>query len=260
MKKNLYYRAVSGRKNSIKDMIGAFFYGLSGYPRILLEVFIRKNFGERYFTLSAASVNFIVLFFIPFFMDMIPNRGYYGGSDTSFGDVILKNITWYLFLATYIYFCILRWKEIKKSKRIYDFTRYSLSDGTTDPRLSSIKINGKQVDNRTLETLIEPAFFFVIGVILLICVQKIGLLLILASIIYSLSYYYAYRHGDNFVLDKIDEMISIKNMYKSFVDGLNPDETDGFKTRGERPKDAGYRRKLVEEMIVDDDDDDNFAV
>ena len=256
MKKNLYYRATDGRKNSIKDAIFSFFYSLSHYPRILLEVFIRKNFGERYFTLSAALVNFVVLFFVPLAIDSLHSMRSFGGR-SSMGGTILTNITWYIFLAAYLYFSIQRRKEITTSKTMYDFTKYSLYDGDYDPRLKAIKINGKLVDNRQLEILIEPAAFLAIGIILTLCAQMVGILLIVSSIIYSLSYSWAYRHGDNFVLDKIDEMISIKQFHKSFVEGIDTD----YKVRGNRPVDPEYRNDIANECIVDDDfENQTYAV
>ena len=54
MTKNLYYRTVFMRVNSIKEIILGFFLAIASYPRMLLEVFTRKNMGERYFSLATA--------------------------------------------------------------------------------------------------------------------------------------------------------------------------------------------------------------
>ena len=54
MQKNLYYRAIARRENMFKLLLLSFFNFFSSYARLLLEVFTRKNFGERYFRLSSA--------------------------------------------------------------------------------------------------------------------------------------------------------------------------------------------------------------
>jgi len=84
--------------------------------------------------------------------------------------------------------------------------------------------------------------------------------LVSISIIYSLSYVAAWRSGDDYILDIIDEMISVRNNQKSFVEGLDADQTDGYKMRGHRPTDPEFRRKVADEMIIEDDDNPTFAL
>src|SRR5580698_10190152 len=66
MKKNLYYRDTLRRENMLKVFILSLFSLFASYPRLLLEVFIRKNFGARYFKLSSALTVAFLLAFVPY--------------------------------------------------------------------------------------------------------------------------------------------------------------------------------------------------
>ncbi|CAG5011145.1 hypothetical protein DYBT9275_04891 [Dyadobacter sp. CECT 9275] len=54
MKTNLYYRAVFRRQSMLNEFVMDFFLYFCSYPRLMLEVFVRKNFGERYFSFFSA--------------------------------------------------------------------------------------------------------------------------------------------------------------------------------------------------------------
>ena len=82
--------------------------------------------------------------------------------------------------------------------------------------------------------------------------QLIGFILVICSIVYSLSYRAAYYQGDQFVMDKIDEMICNEELVKSFVEGRTPDETRGFNFYGRRPADPETRRRVAETFVEDE--------
>ena len=107
---------------------------------------------------------------------------------------------------------------------------------------------------RRIETLIEPLTFGVIGFVLMAFGQALGGFLILCSLIYSLSYMAAYKIGDDFVMDKIDENIHNEEMVNSFVDGFDPSQTRGVKYYGRRPADPEIRRKVVESFMEEESD------
>ena len=50
MKKNIYYSEVVIRKNLVKSNLLNWLFALSSLLRVPVEVFLRKNFGERYFS------------------------------------------------------------------------------------------------------------------------------------------------------------------------------------------------------------------
>ena len=253
MKKNLYYRTVFRRKNAIKEFLLTFFLGVASWPRLLLEVFIRKNFGERYFSFSTAIIMTVILAIFPYAIAQAQSYSSFGGGGISFWSFVGHNLTWYIFLALFIIVCLRRRHEVKRLPSVFDFERFSLSAGIVNPAFFTIKLGGKDPDIRTVETLIEPAFFLIIGVVLALMAQSVGVLIVVCSIIYSLSYFGAYYIGDNFIMDKIDEMICNENLVASFVDGRKPEETKGFNAYGRKPDNKEFRRRVVDSFFEDDE-------
>lgn len=262
MEKNLYYRAVLRRPNIIKEALFAFFLSLASYPRLLLEVFVRKNFGERYFRFSTVILTSIFLIIIPFVLNKLfspigvrPHQAYYQGdrdvSAPASPFSMAHFITWYIFIAAFIYVSYLRKLEIKRNPSVFDFARYSLFSGTINPMFLKLSFSQRQTDTRLIETVLEPAFFFIIGFLLCLFQQWIGLLIILCSIVYAGSYFASYHVGDNFVMDKIDEMICNAELKKAFVNDLNADETRGFRFIGRKPADIEKRKQMLPFMTQD---------
>ena len=259
MKKNLYYRTVFKRTNAVKEAFLGLFLALSSYPRLLLEVFIRRNFGERYFSFSGAVFLSVLLGLYPILLysSLGMFRSYSYGSytnDFSFSNFLLHYATWYVFLAGFIIMAIRRRDEIKHLPSVFDFARFSLSSGHLHPHLLAVKIRGNKVSIRTIETVLEPGFFFLVGSLLWMFGQGVGHLLVVCSVIYSYSYQAAYYQGDNFVMDKIDEMICNEEMVKAFVEGRDPSETRGFNFYGRRPSDPETRRRVADTFIETDED------
>ena len=246
MKKNLYYQIMYRRGNFIKEFILGLFMGISSWLRLLLEVFIRKNMGERYFSFSSSIIVAVLLALLPF---QIAEVHRFFSGDFSFWQVIGRNILWYLYLIAFLYHADLRRREVKRLPSVFDFARFSLSTGNIHPQFYNFSIDGTTPSVRTIETLLEPAFFFIIGLLLAIIGQSLGILLIVCSIIYSLSYVAAYHLGDNFVMDTIDEMICNEELVAAFVEGRDPSQTRGFNPYGRKPSDPEMRRRVVDDMM-----------
>ena len=255
MKKNLYYKTMFRRHNRVKEFFFNLFLSICSIPRILLEVFVRKNFGERYFSFSTAMIAAFILFWIPFFtmsFTVAISRSQ-GWIESKFLIFILFYLTWYAGLAAFVYMCIKRRNEIKHLPSVFDFARFSLSAGTIHPEFYKISIKGKHFNVRQIETMIEPAFFFLIGFTLFLMGQIVGNLIMFCAVCYSISYFATYWQGDNFIMDKIDEMILNEEYVNAFVDGMDPDDTRGVRYYGRAPVDPEVRRQLVDSIIVDTD-------
>ncbi len=256
MQKNLYFRTVFKRENVFLKVLFNTFLSLCSWPRLLLEVFLRKNFGERYFTLVSAITVAVILIFIPLGADqlfsMFNPYGRHGGQESNFWT---KYATWYVFLAAFLYFSFMRSEEIKRNPSVYDFGRFSLCAGDINPVFYKLNFWGKAT-SRKIEIFYEPALFFIAGIILMFIGQKLGLLLIISSIFYSLSYAGAYKNGDNFVLDKIDEMIISEETEKAFVYDEEINNTRGVKFRIRKPNGEDLRRRVAETFIEEDDNDE----
>lgn len=249
MKKNLYYRTVFKRSNAFKEGLLAFFLAFCSWPRLLLEVFIRKNFGERYFSFSTAMTVAFILALLP----LIYLEGYSRIARSSEDMTFITHFTtWYVYLAGFLYMCFQRREEIKHLPSVFDFGRFSLSTGEIHPRFREVTFNGVPADIRTIEIWLEPLPFAIVSFVLWFMGQPIGFIIFLSSIFYSLSYAGAYHQGDHFIMDKIDEMICNEEMVNSFVEGRDASQTRGVSFYGRRPADPDTRRKLVDNFIEED--------
>lgn len=265
MAKNLYYKGVLQRDNFFQKLVLSFFAFWASYPRLLLEVFIRKNFGERYFRLSSAITVVILFGALPFFLkwasrilggliapgnagadfdlDVVPEARTAGSSSMT------GYVAWFIFLAIFLAFSIKRHIEKRRNPSVFDFAKFSLYSGDINPAFFKVQIAGKKPHIRLVETLLEPAPFFIAGLVLWLLNQNLGILLVVCSIFYALGYVAAYRIGDDFVMDKIDEMICNQELKKAFVDGLDENKTRGFRFVGHRPEDIETRRQILPLML-----------
>ncbi|WP_421825930.1 hypothetical protein [Larkinella sp.] len=247
--KNLYFRYMFMRKHPIRDAFDNFFIAFCAYPRLLLEVFIRRDFGRRYFSFSSAMFLFLVLATLPliallFFRDYLPQ----------YSTVLFFGLfsTWYAYLAGFLYMSIKRRQELKRHGNL-DLTYFTKSSGFVHPRFLNFHFRGKQVTPRTIETVLEPGFFFIIGFNLWIFGQPLGHLLAICSIFYSLSYRAAYRRGDHYIWDKTDEWICNRVLAPAFLEGRNANESLGFQFRGHRPANPEMREQIVKTFFEEEE-------
>ncbi|WP_138477126.1 hypothetical protein [Dyadobacter bucti] len=252
MKKNLYFRAVLRRSNPVKELFFNLFTAIASWPRLLLEVFIRKNFGERYFSFSNAVIMAL------FLAGLLPLFGLLTSVFTSYFNMkyfLMNHLTWYLFLIVLVFVAYLKKREIKRLPSVFDFARFSLSTGEINPLFYTIKIKGNYVETREIETICEPLFCMIIGLLIILAGQVVGILIVFCSIVYSLSYMAAYHVGDNFVMDKIDELLCNQELYNAFVDGVDPSKTRGVNYYGRRPADPEARRRVADAFIDQDEEE-----
>ncbi len=249
MKKRMYYQSMFRRQFFIKMLVLDYFYSASELFRVPIEMLIRKNFGERYFGLYVSVVIGLFLLAYPF---LSSKYNLHGEMDAA---TLLQYFgTWYLYTATYIYCLFKRYREVRREPSVFDFARFSLSTGTIHPFFTERFLKDGKVNFRRIQTLAEPGVFFIAGAILSFLSQPIGYLLFICSIVYSLGYVAAYTKGDEFVMDKIDEMICNRELSATFVDGNESDT--GFQFYGTRPNDEKLREDLYESMTPGDDEED----
>lgn len=256
MKRNLYYSTVYKRQNVLKMSILNFFLVISSYPRLMLEVFLRKNMGERYFNLASAITVAIIFGIAPFLV----GRSYY-----SFGQMLSEQKLYYAFLALFLVFSYLRHLEVKREPSVFDFARFSASSGRIHPIFFKIQLFGKKPSIRTVEIYYEAMPFFLAGILLAITEISplLGLLFIICSLIYSFSHSGAYMIGDDFIMDRIDEIISNEDLAAAFIkDEVSP---RGFRWYGKKPNSQELREEYFEDICFEggddgDDDDDPEAV
>ncbi len=257
MKKNLYYETVYGRKNAFKQIFYGIFSSLSSYPKLLLEVFIRKNFGERYFNLGSAFGAAVVFAVLPKF---VYNAVTFGNFRVQAGDFWKEFALWYVFLLAFLVVSVKRWAENRRNLSVFDFGRFSRYAGDIDARFYQVPVQGKAPDVRTVETVLEPSLFLLIGIFLCLFGQWAGFMLIICSAVYSFSYMAAYHHGDEFVMNLIDQLIMNKEMEENFVeDAGNPEGRPNNYHFIKKPRSKELRAKLLGAILQDEEDDVTMA-
>jgi hypothetical protein len=249
IKKNEFYSVMFGRQNAIKNFIYGFFIAIASWPRLLLEVFVRKEFGERYFSFSTSCIIFIILAGYPYALAYAHSFG-----RVSVFDILWENLLWYMFLFSFMYCCFQRRKELNKRPKTYSKNYFSLSSGIANPKFDYNKIFGTQVKSYYIVTLIEPGIFFVIGVLLILIHQKtLGITLTICSIIYSISWRAQYAICHNKMLELFDIGICHDEMTSS-LSGKSPDKTKGFNSYSRRDVDEDEAEKLFSDEDANDDE------
>lgn len=248
--KETYFRVLFKRENVVKNFLLKLFIGSTSFCRLIIEVFIRRNMGKRYFNLPAAFFTALFLFIVPMLPMVFPVflNSYYA---PTFWGTIKEYWVWYLFIAVFLFFSYLRYKDIKHIKALYDFNHFSLSSGEILPFYWQLKFKGKPFTPRTLETFIEPLPFFIGGILMMILGQKLlGALFIFSAIVYCISYARAYAIGDEFMYDKIDKRICNEEIARTFV--TDEPTGRGFRFYGEKPNSKETREEIYKDMVDDD--------
>lgn len=254
MKKEVFYAAGISRPDVVKQVTSEVFMQICSWPRLLLEVFSRKNLGVRYMNMLTAVLLIIGLSLLPLFITLgyrLLGGGFH--SATLSTDFYFRYATWYLYLGIYFIVCLKRKNEISRRPSVFDFSQYTKSAGVIQPFIRNIKWKGKVVDIRTFETIIEPSLFFIIGLALWVFKQNVGMLIMICSFFYSMSYFAAYHKGDEFIMDKIDETICKQDIGYTMLEGREPSEERGLRFYGTLPIDPANRKLLAESFFEEDE-------
>ncbi|OOQ57399.1 hypothetical protein BC343_14970 [Mucilaginibacter pedocola] len=230
-----------GRMNVLKRYVLVFFFGISSFPRLLLEVHLRKNFGYRYFkSISALTIGIPMLIY--------PIAVGFGTVDSfkGFLDYLLHYASWFGFMALFAYACVKRQHEVTHEPGVYDFAKVSDYSGDRNPILENLILFGKPVTTKMVITLIEPGIFFFIGLGLIIFKQPIGGVLLVCSIMYSLCYFGAIYLADESMMDTIDDIIRQEELANVIVKGRGPEKTRGFEMFCDFPESVDLRQKIFE--------------
>lgn len=261
MKKNLYFRDALQRENGFKKIIFNIFTVLASPSRIFLEVFVRENFGKRYFSRSGVLVIAFVMALLPVFIYQARYIAFAAsGLEIDATFMWAHFATWYALIVAFLAISWKRYQEIENSPSVFDFGKFSLYSGDIHPLFTSIPARlGLDVSMRTIEIIYEPLFFFLIGLLLNLCGQYIGGYIQGCSLCYALSYAAQYWNSDNFIMDKIDEIIMNEELESAFVDEAGPEDCRGVRFHMEKPRDRSLRRKLAQSFIENDDKNDPIS-
>lgn len=249
MKSSNHFRKVIRRENALKNGIYNLFMSMASFSWLLFEVFTRCDFGERYFRLSASLTLVFVLALYP----LVPSNLMSVMSGAGFSLIpATKYITWYLFLAAHVYASIGHYKDKNRNRARATNAQYSLFNGNFNETMHNRLSEDDLADRRFMETFLEPALFLALGIILILFGQSLGNLLVINAVIYSIAYCAAYKEGDDFVMDTIDEGIRKDNFHAAFVEQKDARETCNYRFVGSVPKDLEMRKKIAQQIIEEE--------
>lgn len=234
-KQNIFRSIQAGRSNVFFQFITDILFGLSSYPSHISEVFLRKKFGERYFTSATAIVIFLFMIWAWFMADR-------------FGANFL-GFTWLLFALVFLVQSIRHRMEIRKFGTTYDFERFSYSHGEILPFWWGII--GKQVGRFTITQyhvfiLLEPALPTLIGLFLITMpfTRGIGLLIFVSGLSFGYRNFMKAHIARGFVLDQIDDQIVTEAKHDVLVEQKPMSETKGLSFPIELPKSVELREGI----------------
>ena len=238
-----------------------FFFSICSWPRLILEVFIRRDMGERYFSFSMVISALLTFLCIPLLFvatsalndSMMSPYGGYGhrSHDNHYGTYI--GII--AFAAAFFYAGLQRRKEIARLPSVFDFARFSLSTGySIVPNLPLPFMDWLAANPRREATVLEPGLCFLVGLVIVLINIPVGILLMFCSVVYSLSYVAAYKLGDFMIMDQIDNIICSEEFDAAFNEDRPQSETRGFQTFGRRPADPKMRRKVADSFFPDEEE------
>jgi hypothetical protein len=259
-------RTVFARRNPIKDFFISMFSFLGSPCCLLLEVFIRKDFGERYFKLSSAIVVALLVGAIPLLslteMGSFNPDEFMGGGDEEYPmrrnvSFLVEWFSWYAFLAAFLFMSFKHYRDQLTAPSVFKAQKYSLYTGRHSGFFKGLLHKAgplNKASHRTVETVIEPVFFLVIGLVLWKFLgQNVGVLIMICSLIYSLSYVARYDEADNFMMDKLDNIIISRELQNVLINELVPENAGYVESRGRLPKDINIRQQIFEQIKKEQD-------
>lgn len=219
--------------------VGRFFESVLGeanYPRTLIQLFTRKNFGERYLSATAVFVLLIVFAGVPIVLNWgiktklsLYDQQLYRLAGLQPPTVFQKYLLWYVLAGLIFILAVIHGILSQNQKSSIRAKKYSYYPGRSHAFFYLLPFAKKNNGQKTIEIFYEPLIFIILGIVL----QKIGrpviphhwyqmtshflgLILIIASIWYSVSYIAGHQLGRDFVLDNTDSMIRNDQMSSDF--------------------------------------------
>lgn len=242
-KRNVFIETHQGRGNAVLALVFAVFGFFLSAASSIVEVFLRKKFGERYLTLSQAIILFILMNIAYSSLEII--------SIMIFRERLGRNGETFLFIFSCIYlgFAIKHRLEIRKYGTAYDFKRFSLSHGLRAPfwrKIIGKKYIGIRVTNYLVSVLLEPAIPVLIGLLFIPFefTRTVGVILMFSGVCFGVKNFQMAQMGRNWVLDNIDKKITNEMKYDVFIGRKPQSETKGVYLPIELPEDEATRLAL----------------
>lgn len=246
----LFWAGYERRGNVILTALIGFGFALAKYPSIIIEVFYRKKFGERYFTLVSAIFTFLLLTLICLAPQMLAFVFGFLGIQPDFDNRF--DIPLFLFACLFLFKSIKQRQEISKYGVTYHLQRFSLSQGHYSKffydRMGQ-RLYGIPVNSHTIEIFFEPIVPVIVGVVFLIIpfLQLLGAILLFCGVIMIIRQFGRAMQGRNAVLDIIDQSIVAQDKAGILMEEKPIEEVHGIRLPVALPTDEKVRQLLMDE-------------
>ena len=197
---------------------------------------------------SASSLAFGLL--IPFFLNLM---------NVFYAFTRFFNWFWAVFVIAYVVVSYIHHKAQGFSLTRYDFDKFSLNEGQFilpwEKLVSKLNMN-KRLTPIFIECVLEPLVIFIISIVFIIIPfsRSVGVVLLLSSIIYSISYIAAYWRSRNDILDRNDERIMNEDMAEVFMGDVEiPDlpENTRIQLPPIMPEKKEHKEEIYKQIMVD---------
>ncbi|MEQ9300443.1 MAG: hypothetical protein RIF33_17855 [Cyclobacteriaceae bacterium] len=241
----LFFASFGKRDNIILDLIVGILGVIGHYTAMIVEVFFRKRFGERYFTLGTVFWVFLILFLIannPRILMVLP---------ISFMPPADFDYPLMIFAFAFLVRGVMQRLEISKYGSTYRLDRFSLSQGEFLPffyERMNTKLVGIEVNSRTIQILFEPVVPIILGIVL---VQidftfMLGTILLITGLTMMARQFARVQGGREAVLDIIDQRLVAMDKASILLDRKSGSETHGITLPVALPDDEEVRSILME--------------
>lgn len=174
---------------------------------VSLEVFLHRNFGERFFSPIEFIAGTITLYLF-----MILGRFFFY---TQMSGLMVFGLLAMVMGAYHLYII-----QERKKKGVNQHSRYW---GDSWPFFYEMGLS-----HQTIQFYIEPAFCFLLSIVISILSPLLGVWIFCGSIAWFIFCQLELRNWNNRILDAIDQEIEARNFQKAVMERKAPQETEGF--------------------------------
>lgn len=199
-----------GKGIQVPLVIAVMIYIFQAFLRLLtvsLEVFLHRNFGERFFSPIEYIAGAVTLFLFTFFGKIFFFRYVFGLM--FFGLAALGMGAYHLYVI--------------RERRKAGIVQHSRSWGDSWPLFYEMGYS-----HQTIQFYIEPGICFLVGFVLLLFSPILGLWIMNGSLAWFFFCQLELRKWNNRILDAIDNEIEARNFQAAVIDRKAPKETEGF--------------------------------
>lgn len=233
---NIFRVSQGGRHNFFLAFILDLFFVLSSYPSYICEVWLRKKFGERYFT----TINAIIISIVMILVWVSAGRR----------EQEFLGFTWLPFMMLFLWKSIRHRLEIKKFGTAYNFDRFSYSDGEILPFwrdiIGTTSVFGLKITRYRVHILFEPALPILIGLLLAIIpfTRGTGILIMISGFSFGIRNFMKAHAARGSILDVIDEQLVMRWKHDVLVEEKPKSETKGLSLPIDLPKQREIREGI----------------